>query len=280
MTALLDELMTRRPDVAFEAELAPGQVEEFRSRGFIQVPRITSDEELAWLGLVYDALFQERVGAEKGDYFDLSRPYDSDGEDLVPQIITPEVRFPELKQTAFWRNGGKLARQLMGVDDSVYGWGHMIRKPARIGGGLPWHQDEAYWDPGFDYRALGCWMPLDEATIESGCMSMIPGSHQGDIRPHRHIGDDPAVRGLQTSPDPAEAARAVPLPTPAGGAVMHDRRTLHMSGPNTSANVRRAYANEWQTRPVARSEPYERPWHTEGVEAFAKRFGDDARARF
>ncbi len=277
MPTLLDELMTRRPDVAFEAELAPDQVEEFRVRGFIQVARITSDEELEWLRLVYDALFEEKRGAYKGGYFDLSRPYESEGEDLVPQIITPEARFPELKKTAFWRNGNKLARRLLGGAEDVRGWGHMIRKPARVGGGLPWHQDEAYWDPRFDYQALGCWMPLDEATIESGCMSMIPGSHRSDVLPHRHIDDDPSVHGLETFPDPADIARAVPLPTPAGGAVMHHRRTLHMSGPNVSANVRRAYANEWQATPVRRPKPYERPWHDEGQEAFAQKFGEDVK---
>ena len=114
MPTLLDDLMARRPEARFEAELAPGQVEEFRDRGFIQVARITSDEELAWLRLVYDALFEERRGAYRGGYFDLSRPYESEGEDLVPQIITPEARFPQLKETAFWKNGRKLARQLLG----------------------------------------------------------------------------------------------------------------------------------------------------------------------
>jgi hypothetical protein len=109
---------------------------------------------------------------------------------------------------------------LLGVEigNEIGGWGHMIRKPARFGESLPWHQDEAYWDPGFDYVALGCWMPLDNATIESGCMSMIRGSHLGGILPHRHINDDPSVHGIETSPDPADIARAVVLPTPAGGA--------------------------------------------------------------
>jgi hypothetical protein len=279
MQQVLDELMTRRPDVRFEAELAPDQAETFRDRGFIQVPRVTSDEELDWLGEVYDALFEERRGSYKGGYFDLARPYDSAGEDRVPQIIAPEARFPELKKTAFWRNGQKLARELLGID-KVQGWGHMIRKPPRIGGSLPWHQDEAYWDPAFDYVALGCWMPLDDATIESGCMSMIPGSHTLDVLPHNHINDDPATRGLWTTPDAGDVARAVPLPTPAGGAVLHHRRTLHMSSPNVSDRVRRAYANEWQTPPVRRAKPYDRPWFTAGQQAFTKRFGEEGKELF
>jgi len=272
--SVLADLIQRRPDAPFEVELKPTQIEEFRTRGFIQIPRITSDEELAWLRQVYDALFTEKRGAYRGGYFDLTRPYDSEGEDLLPQIIAPETRFPQFKETSFWKNGAKLARHLLGVEH-VRGWGHMIRKPARIGGSLPWHQDEAYWDPAFDYRALGCWMPLDAATIESGCMSMIPGAHLGDIVPHRHLNDDPNVEGLETITLPARAAEAVPLPTPAGGAVLHHCRMLHMSGPNVSEHVRRAYANEWQTPPVKRAIPYERPWQVEGREAHSKKFGKD-----
>jgi ectoine hydroxylase-related dioxygenase (phytanoyl-CoA dioxygenase family) len=270
----LAELMTRRPDTSFDVELKSTQIDEFRTRGFIQIPRITSDEELVWLRDVYDALFAEKRGSYHGGYFDLTRPYDRDGEDLLPQIIVPEARFPQLKETCFWKNGAKLARQLLAVDD-VRGWGHMIRKPARVGDSLPWHQDEAYWEPAYDYRALGCWMPLDVATIESGCMSMIPGSHLGDIVAHRHLNDDPTVEGLETVAPPARAAEAVALPTPAGGAVLHHCRMLHMSGPNVSDHVRRAYANEWQTQPVKRAVPHVRPWQVEGREAFAKKFGKD-----
>ena len=107
-------------------------------------------------------------------------------------------------------------------------------------------------------------------------MSMIPGSHLNQILPHWHIGHDPSVHGLECAPDPADIARAEPLPTPAGGAVLHNCRTLHCSGPNVSANVRRAYANEWQIAPAPRTSPHERPWQVEGKKAFAKRDAKEA----
>jgi len=57
--------------------------------------------------------------------------------------------------------------------------------------------------------------------------------------------------------------------------VLHHCRMLHMSGPNVSDSVRRAYANEWEMPPVKRAVPYERPWQVETEEAHAKRFGKD-----
>ena len=53
-------------------------------------------------------------------------------------------------------------------------------------------------------------MPLDAATIESGCMRFIPGSHRGEVRPHRHLGDDADVHALfdRTGRDRHRARRA------------------------------------------------------------------------
>ncbi len=270
---MLDDLLARRPDARFEVAFGPTQLEEFETRGFTHVSRITTDEELAWLGELYDWLFRERIQAVPGGYFDLSRPYESAGEDLQPQILSPEALVPDLRKTALFQNGRRLASVLLRQPlESVRGWGHMIRKPARIGAPLPWHQDEAYWDPGYDYRALGCWMPLDPATHESGCMSFIPGSHRGDVRKHRHVGDDPTVHALFT--DEVDDSLAVAVPLAPGGAILHACRTLHSSGPNVSHHVRRAYANEFQIRPVKRDTPYDRPWVTEGQEAWERRFKD------
>jgi hypothetical protein len=266
----IEAVLARRPEIDYALQLPAEKLAEFRERGFTSIERITSEEEIAWLGELYDLLFAERTQAVPGGYFDLLRPYDSPGEDVQPQIIAPEMRFKELRRTAFWRNGRILAAALLGVEAAALrGWGHMIRKPAYIGDSLPWHQDEAYWDPGFDYVALGCWMPLDPATVESGCMSFIPGSHRGEVRVHRHLGDDPAVHALII--DDVDASTAVPAPVAAGGAVFHHCRILHSSGPNRSERVRRAYANEWQLEPAPRATPASRPWIDEGKRAWEQR---------
>jgi hypothetical protein len=272
MSEAIEDILARQPFAAFEVVLDEAHVRAFEADGFTWVPRITTDEEVAWLAELYDWLFAEKSRAVPGGHFDLVRPYDSDGEDRLPQVLAPEQRLPQLKTTAFWANGRKLAAQLMGLEaDALQGWGHMIRKPARIGEALPWHQDEAYWEPSMVYRALGCWMPLDTATVENGCMTFIPGSHRGEVLPHRHVGDDPRVHALATTPDAADAARAVSVPVPAGGAVFHNSRTLHASGPNTTDKVRRAYANEWQLAPVKAQVSADRPWIAEGRAAWAAR---------
>lgn len=268
----IEEILSRQPRVVFQPQLDEALIAAFWERGFISIPQITSDDEIAWLRQVYDWLFAVEGKALRAVHFDLVRPYDSEGEDRLPQILAPEKRLPQLKETAFWRNGQMLASRLLGVEAQlVQGWGHMIRKPALIGEPLPWHQDEAYWEPSFEYRAVGCWMALDDAYVQNGCMSFIPGSHRSEILLHRHVNDDPNVHALVAEPNPEDVARAVPVPVQTGGAVFHHSRALHSSGPNVTDRVRRAYANEWQMAPVKREVTPDRPWIDEHKRAWAAR---------
>lgn len=263
-----------RPTATFEITLTDEQIAAFHADGFTSVDRITTDEELEWLRTIYDFLFTEKLGGAPGLYFDLSRPYDADGDDLLPQVLVPERRFPELLDTVYAANCRRIAEQLLIGDeptesDPLTMWGHMIRKPPLVGHETPWHQDESYWDVHFDYHAVGFWMPLDEATVESGCMQFVPGSNQGEVLPHRHINDDPAVHGLWA--EGVDSTRRVAIPLRPGGATMHHPRTLHYTAPNTTENARRAYAIELQFPPTRRSEPADKPWVIDGQEAWSDR---------
>ena len=255
-----------------DVRLTDEQVQQFHREGFTSVDRITTDEELEWLGPIYDELFASKRGVFKGGYFDLSRPYESDGDDLVPQVIAPEYGRPELLDTNIARNARAIGAQLLGLPaSSLHAWGHMILKPPKVGGPLPWHQDEAYWDTAFAYRALGVWVPLDPATVESGCMHFLPRSHLGAVQPHRHIDDDPSVHGLWTEVVDDSSAVAVPLAP--GGATFHHCRTLHMTTPNTTDRPRRAWANEIQVEPIPLpdGERPDHPWVESGKAAWAAR---------
>src|SRR5437762_1510431 len=56
--------------------------------------------------------------------------------------------------------------------------------------GQAWHQDEIYI-PTRDRTLCGAWVALDDATIENGCLYVIPKSHRsGYLYPqHPHTRD-------------------------------------------------------------------------------------------
>jgi ectoine hydroxylase-related dioxygenase (phytanoyl-CoA dioxygenase family) len=253
----------------FRVDLSKDQIAFFRDNGFLSIARITTDEEVARLREIYDRLFTERMGEAQGEYFDLGGPRAHSGREVLPQVLGPERKFPELRETIYFRNARRLAAQLLGFpEESVNGGGHMILKPPRYGRETPWHQDEAYWDPSVIPHSLSVWLPLDPATVESGCMQFIPGSHTGEIRVHRHIDNDPTVHGLVT--DDVDPALAAACPIAVGGATFHHCRTLHYAGPNTTDQPRRAYILVFGGPAERRDVPIPRPWIDEERAALAK----------
>lgn len=258
--------MTRPPlpQDRFDLEVSDEQVAFFRENGFLALERITTDEEIAWLGAVYDGLF-----AAKSGQFDVSRPYGSRGPHQLSQLLFPEQQVPELRETNYYRNARSAIARLLGVDAAgLAGWGHMLRKPPNGGHLTPWHQDESYWEPDFHYCATGAWLPLEDVDMSNGCMCFLPGSHKGPVLSHHHYGGDPAVHLLEVD-DAPDTSRAVPVPLRVGGATFHHPRTLHATAPNSTDRPRRAYANEFQLPPVRRATRADRPWVDEGKQAMA-----------
>jgi hypothetical protein len=267
MSEHFDALMARRPNKEFDAALTQEKVEDFWELGFTKIDRITTDEEIVWLREVYDALFSGKIELLPGALVtDVMTRMDQQRGDRIGQVLRPEQFIPELKKTQFFKNSNKIAKQILGFDAHLDVWGHMVRKAPRNPDYVPWHQDEGFWDPSFDYQSFGCWMPLDPATKESGCMSFIPGSHKKGVLRHGFMNGDPRVTTLILE-EKIDESKAVLQPVPIGGASIHHNRTLHGSGPNMTGNPRRAYVNEWQIVPVKRDVPYDRPWYWERQKA-------------
>ncbi|MBX3010092.1 MAG: phytanoyl-CoA dioxygenase family protein [Caldilineaceae bacterium] len=220
--------------------LTQEQIDFFRREGYLTLPAITTAAEVIQLQAIYDRLFATKAGRAEGDHLDLVT---TDGEDeapVLPQILNPSKYAPELVDTVFRANALAIAKQLLG-ETATGGSDHAILKPPHTEAATPWHQDEAYWSADREYDALSIWIPLQEATLENGCMQFVPGTHQQEVLPHHPIGNDPRVIGLEVDNVEALATNAVACPLPAGGATIHHSRTLHFTGPNHTDAPRRAY---------------------------------------
>lgn len=233
--------------------LTPEQVAEFERDGFVVVDALADPQEVIALRDGYDELFGRVGGFADQDRIELAL----DGErPVLPQIVNPERYMPALVQGTAHANALRLARQLLG-DDMVPMGNHAINKPAHDGAPTPWHQDEAYWDPGFDHSAISVWVPLQDVDESNGCMAFVPGSHREPVRPHRLI--HPDAHGLRLDDD-NEPAGAVVCPLRAGGATVHAGRTLHFAGPNRSDHPRRAVVFAFARPAAGRATPHDYPW--------------------
>ncbi|MGA1195824.1 MAG: phytanoyl-CoA dioxygenase family protein [Candidatus Latescibacterota bacterium] len=109
-----------------------------------------------------------------------------------------------------------------------------LSKPPFIGSEKPWHQDNAY----FNWLPLELvatvWIALDDATIENGCMHVLPGMHVKGAFKHCHTID------CQIVPGRLDYSDAVPIELKAGGAMFFSAMLPHQTPPNGSAGRRRA----------------------------------------
>jgi phytanoyl-CoA hydroxylase len=112
--------------------------------------------------------------------------------------------------------------------------------------GQAWHQDE-HFIPTRDRSLTAAWIALDDATVDNGCLWVLPGSHRpGIIYPDREH-DDPRYDCTVESYDfPYDESDAVPVEIPAGSVLVFNGYLLHKSLPNSGAHgYRRALVNHY-----------------------------------
>jgi ectoine hydroxylase-related dioxygenase (phytanoyl-CoA dioxygenase family) len=96
--------------------------------------------------------------------------------------------------------------------------------------GQAWHQDELFI-PTRDRSLTAAWIALDDATVENGCLWVLPGSHRpGVLYPDRDHHDPRFDCEVEAFDFPYRDQDAVPVEVPAGSVVVFNGYLLHRSG--------------------------------------------------
>lgn len=116
-----------------------------------------------------------------------------------------------------------------------------------------WHQDEAFYlrpdDPATHSQTrMSVWVPLQEATLENGCLWVVPGSHAWGLEPFTIVDHGACVRVLDREAYAREHGIAVPIN--AGAIVLFNAYTWHSSRGNVTERVRRAFIVSYQEATV------------------------------
>lgn len=125
-----------------------------------------------------------------------------------------------------------LCTDLVGPDVNLY-WDQAVYKKPEKPRRFPWHQDNGYAfvEP---QQYLTCWVPLTDATLENGCPQVARGRHRDGTLRHTYV--DPL--GWECFQDPDRVAIAE---VGVGGVVVFSSLTPHLTGPNLTDAVRKAY---------------------------------------
>lgn len=132
------------------------------------------------------------------------------------------------------------ASQLLG--GAVRFWhDQLFCKPPRHGGVVAWHQDYSYWTRTQPMAHLTCWIALDDARSDNGCLQYVPGSHTWELLPITGLaGDMHAIRQVLNDEQWEQLNNPVCIELEAGCASFHHPLMVHGSRENFTDRPRRA----------------------------------------
>ena len=255
-------------------ELTPEQVQAFREEGVVVVENVVSPEDLMPLIGAYEKWIDNRArqlqAAGEIENLHENAPFETrigllyeqtpkitDGLDIM------QARLPEMFDFLRNKNLMDAVQCLVGPDITCSPIQHIRAKPPATASGtgagffnVPWHQDSGVtWDEADNSEIVTCWMALVDATIENGCMEVLPSAWKFGHLTHQAEG------GTTIQPDlmPEITPRAVPVGK--GGMVFMHRHTPHRSTPNFSDHVR--WSLDMRFQPAGT--PTGRPFHPDFI---------------
>ncbi len=172
--------------------------------------------------------------------------FESKARDILPSL-TPDQRvdyvrkiynFAEfddrLKALAYHPKLLEVVHRILGDDELVLFSEMALLKPPRLGREKPWHQDQAYYDLQVETKVVGVWIALDEATVENGCMQLLPELRKRGAVMHFKR------RDWQICDSEVMGRRSVAAPLKPGGLLFFDGLLPHGTPENRTPLRRRA----------------------------------------
>lgn len=226
------------------------QIDFFNNNGYLLVENLLTAEEITTYRNMYEDFLSNKIDASRfrgdlaGEADDTTK---TKTVERITQIMVPSRIVPDLLQQPLHLKSLAIARQLLG-DDIALDFDMLINKAPHTNTPTPWHQDCAYWISMPDTRAASCWVALDEAKKDNGCMWYVPKSHLKPIRLH-----EPSAKGgaLQCQ---AHEDEAIAMEIKPGSCVFHHGGTLHYSRGNSTDTQRRAFITNFRPDEMIRYE--------------------------
>lgn len=232
----------QQPKTAAEWEqyvLTKEQIDFFKENGYLSGIKILTGQQV-------DALNVELVRLQSGRPEDkeLFYHYESNESEDPDKVLFHAIgawRVTPGFHDLIWAPAYRMAAyQLLGQPFRLF-HDQLFCKPAKHGGVVAWHQDFSYWTFTKPMQHLTCWIGLDDANIDNGCLYYIPGSHKWGLLPVTGLaGDMDAVRQILDTDQMLAFEKKFANELAKGYASFHHPLMMHGSYANSSQRSRRA----------------------------------------
>ncbi|MCY4136243.1 MAG: phytanoyl-CoA dioxygenase family protein [bacterium] len=157
-------------------------------------------------------------------------------EDTVSKVFTLHDR-PAFLSFLHDERITRILRDLIGPDVDCFLSQFIFKNPGAWG--QPWHQDSYYFPFEPPRPIVGLWLAVTQATLENGCLHILPGSHAEPV--HEHVLDrrPNANLGYVEIVDHDMSDRQAVMMQP-GDLLVFDSHLMHCSTDNVSDGIRAA----------------------------------------
>lgn len=228
---------TDQPDQTFQ--LSDSQLDLFQEQGYIaDIPVFTEQQCDQLCSELSELVDPQHAGSEF--WYEYHSNESADPQQVLFHALGAWRVRPGFHDCLFNHRMLVPASQLLGGD--VRFWhDQLFCKPAKHGGVVAWHQDYSYWTRTAPMAHLTCWIGLDPATPDNGCLQYIPGSHHWDLLPITGLaGDMNAIEKVLTPQQWEQFQNPVAIPLKRGYASFHHPLLVHGSFANQTETPRRA----------------------------------------
>lgn len=220
--------------------LSEGQVQFFHENGYLAGIKLLNEEQV------------EALKTELEEIMDPAHPGNSlfhefhSNESTDPNSILFHAlgawRIKSGFHDVLWNPAFVMAASQLFGNHAVRFWhDQLFCKPALHGGVVAWHQDYSYWTRTGPMQHLTCWVGLDDANVENGCLYYVPKSHRWGLLDKPDLAGD--MEGLMQYLDDRqkEEFKPVPIELKKGYGTFHHPLMVHGSYENKSDRRRRAF---------------------------------------
>ena len=208
-------------------ELTNQLVEVFRSEGVVRIPKVINESEAERF---------RQAAMRVLDQMQAEAPHNYIGR-AFHQKVNIWCQDEIMRELTFHPNLTAVATRLAGTKLRIW-HDHILAKMPELPIPTAFHQDLVKWPYDRKSMALSAWGALQDTTIEMGCMSFLPGSHQ--LMHVRNIATSDQEGWRKEMPDLQWWPRLV-IPLQAGDCTFHHGMTFHTAGPNQSEQWRVAH---------------------------------------
>lgn len=242
-------MVTADPSESVEVigrRLSAAEVATYHEHGYVVVPEVFPVTELEAIDAEIDTLL-ERLAAERQERGSVRGNSHHETTDSILQLgLRSEVcqRFAQDDRVL------DLIEGLVTPGIAIYSV-KLIAKPPHADVVCHWHQDDAYYVANSESQTrMSVWVPLQAAHQQNGCLWVLPESHKWGLQNHITYDYGQCRRAMRY--EDIDVSQAIPVPVPAGSAVLFSALLWHYSKGNETDRVRRAFITSYQEATVPR----------------------------